>query len=173
MSWIQNHWEKKFVDDAETKLKQLMIEYCEQAAAYEEDPLPSVQPGGIDTRLPLYMSLAGKYGLDDDDNMDIDELYSIPHTVFSSSAETDTKKQNRIKPLLMEALQMLKYYLKKESLSFTEGWSLDEEELIKDAPEEDLLHKLVNDNSQNTMDRVMRSLGDYNITSTHILPMIV
>jgi hypothetical protein len=93
--------------------------------------------------------------------------------VFSSSAETDTKKQNRIKPLLMEALQMLKYYLKKESLSFTEGWSLDEEELIKDAPEEDLLHKLVNDNSQNTMDRVMRSLGDYNITSTHILPMIV
>jgi hypothetical protein len=27
MSWIQNHWEKKFVDDAETKLKQLVCLY--------------------------------------------------------------------------------------------------------------------------------------------------
>jgi hypothetical protein len=29
--------------------------------------------------------------------------------VFSSSAQTDTARRNRIKPLLMEALQMLKY----------------------------------------------------------------
>jgi hypothetical protein len=34
--------------------------------------------------------------------------------VFSSSAETDTKRRNRINPALIEALQMLKFHLKKE-----------------------------------------------------------
>ncbi|KIK17808.1 hypothetical protein PISMIDRAFT_45086, partial [Pisolithus microcarpus 441] len=38
--------------------------------------------------------------------------------IFSSSAETDTKKQNRIKPALMEALQMPKYHQKKSCLNF-------------------------------------------------------
>jgi hAT family C-terminal dimerisation region len=33
--------------------------------------------------------------------------------VFSSSAETDTKKRNRIRPELMEAIQVLKFALKK------------------------------------------------------------
>ena len=39
--------------------------------------------------------------------------------IFLSSAETDTKKQNRIKPELMEALQILKFSLKKACLDFT------------------------------------------------------
>src|ERR1700734_3826531 len=39
--------------------------------------------------------------------------------VFSSSAETDTKKRNKIKPELMEALQVLKFTLKKDRLNFT------------------------------------------------------
>jgi hypothetical protein len=45
---------------------------------------------------------------------------SVPcERVFSSSAETDTKKRNRIKPELMEALQILKFSLKKARLDFT------------------------------------------------------
>ena len=36
--------------------------------------------------------------------------------VFSSSAETDMKKQDRISPALMEALQILKFSLKKDHL---------------------------------------------------------
>ena len=36
--------------------------------------------------------------------------------VFSSSAETDMKKRNRISPALMEALQVLKFSLKKDHL---------------------------------------------------------
>ena len=36
--------------------------------------------------------------------------------VFSSSTETDTKKRNRISPALMEALQVLKFSLKKDCL---------------------------------------------------------
>ena len=39
--------------------------------------------------------------------------------IFSSSAEADTKKRNRIKPELMEALQILKFSLKKARLDFT------------------------------------------------------
>jgi len=49
---------------------------------------------------------------------------SVPcERVFSSAKDTDTAKRNRISPVLMEALQMLKYSLKKEHLNFTEGWS--------------------------------------------------
>ena len=81
--------------------------------------------------------------------------------VFSSSAETDMKKRNCINPELMESLQMLKYHLKKEYLNFTEDWALKEKELIEDDPEEDLLHMLVAEDSQNAMDRVMRTIEHY------------
>jgi hypothetical protein len=46
--------------------------------------------------------------------------------VFSSSAETDTKKRNRIKPELMESLQVLKFALKKDRLDFTAHLRLPE-----------------------------------------------
>lgn len=47
---------------------------------------------------------------------------SVPsERVFSSSAETDTKRRNRIKPELMEALQMLKFSLKGQRLDFGAG----------------------------------------------------
>jgi len=42
--------------------------------------------------------------------------------VFSSAGETATKRRNRMKPELMEALQMLKFMLKKKHLDFMEGW---------------------------------------------------
>jgi hypothetical protein len=50
--------------------------------------------------------------------------------VFSSSSETATKRRNRMKPELMEALQMLKFMLKKKRLNFTEGLLTPLEELI-------------------------------------------
>ena len=42
--------------------------------------------------------------------------------IFSSSAETDTKKHNCINPILMKSLQMLKFAFKKACLDFTGGW---------------------------------------------------
>ncbi|KAJ7934128.1 hypothetical protein B0H13DRAFT_1591792, partial [Mycena leptocephala] len=42
--------------------------------------------------------------------------------VFSSSAETDTKRRNRISPVLMEALQKLKFNYKKSRLNFMSEW---------------------------------------------------
>jgi hypothetical protein len=48
---------------------------------------------------------------------------SVPsEQVFSSSAETDTKRRNRINPMLMEALQMLKFTYKKSRLNFMANW---------------------------------------------------
>ena len=52
---------------------------------------------------------------------------SVPsERVFSSSAETDTRRRNRITPDLMEKLQMLKFMLKKARLNFTGGLKCDE-----------------------------------------------
>jgi hAT family C-terminal dimerisation region len=52
---------------------------------------------------------------------------SVPcERVFSSAKDTDTVKRNQISPVLMEALQMLKYSLKKERLNFMEGWQTSE-----------------------------------------------
>jgi hypothetical protein len=56
--------------------------------------------------------------------------------VFSSSAETDTKKQNHIGPTLMEVLQMLKYLLKKKRLNFMQGWTMSLHVLLQDEPDE-------------------------------------
>jgi len=50
--------------------------------------------------------------------------------VFSLSGETDTKRRNQISPLTMEALQMLKFHLKKRCLSFTQGWVTSEKEML-------------------------------------------
>jgi hypothetical protein len=47
--------------------------------------------------------------------------------VFSSGAETDTAQRNRMSPELMEALQILKFALKKRRLNFTEGTTKEAE----------------------------------------------
>jgi hypothetical protein len=83
--------------------------------------------------------------------------------IFSSSAETGTKKRNRISPLLMEALQMLKFHLKKERLNFTAGWITLEKDLVDDAPEEDFLQSLLQGDFQDTLDRAIRSVNDFEL----------
>jgi hypothetical protein len=63
---------------------------------------------------------------------------SVPcERVFSSSAETDTKKRNRISATLMEALQMLKYDFRKRRLTFTQGTKLDARVLMDDEPDDE------------------------------------
>jgi hypothetical protein len=49
--------------------------------------------------------------------------------VFSSANETDTAKRNRMSPVLMEALQLLKFSLKKEHLNFMARWATSEDEM--------------------------------------------
>jgi hAT family C-terminal dimerisation region len=85
---------------------------------------------------------------------------SVPcERVFSSSAETDTKRRNRISPDLMEALQMLKFNLKKERINFMAGWNTSEKQMVDDSPEEDLLQDLLEDS--NKWDSVMKKINQY------------
>ena len=81
--------------------------------------------------------------------------------VFSSSAETDTKRCNRISPLLMESLQMLKFHLKKERLNVTEAWVTQESQLVEDVSEDDLLQMLLEGDPEQGLDRVMRSISNH------------
>jgi hypothetical protein len=85
--------------------------------------------------------------------------------IFSSSAETDTKRRNRIGPLLMEALQMLKFHLKKERLNFTAGWKTLDKQMKEDDPEGDPLHRLADqvdepEGFQDMLDDILKSVDE-------------
>lgn len=62
---------------------------------------------------------------------------------FSSAAETVTARRNRIKPPLMEALQMLKFALKKHRLDPIHDWLTPEQLMDEDEEEGDPLKGLV------------------------------
>ena len=90
---------------------------------------------------------------------------SVPcERVFSSSAETDTKRRNRICAPLMEALQMQKFLFRKDRLNFMAGWSTQEKQLLDDDPDVDLLQTLLVEDphrSQNNFDIVIRSINQF------------
>lgn len=87
---------------------------------------------------------------------------SVPsERVFSSAADTDTKKRNHITPALMEALQILKFAYRRQDLSFTLGWSSTEADIVKETndKQEDPLGELLNsDTPTDTMDELIRRL---------------
>lgn len=80
--------------------------------------------------------------------------------VFSSSAETDTKKRNRISDTLMEALQMMKYDFKKQRLTFTQGIKLDQRELLVDDLDELVEDGTASPNSDESVDSFIGRVGN-------------
>jgi hypothetical protein len=89
---------------------------------------------------------------------------SVPcERVFSSAKETDTPRRNRIHPALMEALQMLKFSLKKERFNFTGGWqtALSDMKRTEDTTK-DLLAHLLTEDRQATIDTLLHELSDSN-----------
>ena len=80
--------------------------------------------------------------------------------VFSSSGETDVKRRNRIHPMLMEALQMLKFSLKQTRLNFMKGWMSKERDITETGvdDEPDLLATLSSGTSNS--DRVVAAVCD-------------
>jgi hypothetical protein len=87
---------------------------------------------------------------------------SVPcEKVFSSSAETDTKQRNHISPLIMEALQRLKFQLRKECLDFTVGWRISEGQIINDDLDMNLLQKLLQLNFNNHFDTLMQTIDGH------------
>ena len=81
--------------------------------------------------------------------------------IFSSSAETDTKRRNRIGPLLMEALQMLKFHLKKSRLNFTEAWMIESAYMLEDDLDKDSnnLAILLKPDFRTDLDRILLSIN--------------
>ena len=74
----------------------------------------------------------------------------------------DTKRRNRISPLLMEALQMLKFHFKKERLNFTEGWETSERLMTEDGPDnDDQLATLLQSDFHNKLDKVIKLIETY------------
>ena len=91
---------------------------------------------------------------------------SVPcERAFSSSAETDTHRRNRISPVLMEALQMLKYTLNNSStgMNFTADLLTAEADLIMDT-NIDLLANLMSATGdlmcENAMDRIIMEIDE-------------
>ena len=90
---------------------------------------------------------------------------SVPcERVFSSAKETDTSKRNRMSPILMEALQLLKFSLKKERLDFMKGWSVLESDMVgksQPRPAKDLGTLLIGDNLNNAVDNILNMFSSY------------
>ena len=78
--------------------------------------------------------------------------------VFSLSAEMDMKQRNHISPLMMEALQMLKFQLQKECLDFMMGWKTLQEEMINNDLKENLLQKVLLANFQDNLDSLIQTI---------------
>ena len=75
------------------------------------------------------------------------QVSSVPcEHVFLSSAETMTKHQNRISPVLMKALQMMKFFLKKDRLKFMEGLVTSQHEMRLNEDEDDILAQIIDAN---------------------------
>lgn len=87
---------------------------------------------------------------------------SVPcERVFSSAKETDTAKRNRISPVLMEAIQLLKFTLKKQRLNFMEGWAASEEDMKGKSKQDCDLGVLFTDKSGTAMDDMLNHFGIY------------
>ena len=90
---------------------------------------------------------------------------SVPcERMFSSAKEMDTTKRNWISPVLMEALQLLKFSLKKERLNFMKGWSTSEAAMSGElsTSTEDHLGSLFVGDPDAAMDDVLNHFSAYN-----------
>ena len=84
--------------------------------------------------------------------------------IFLSAKETDMLKRNQMNPMMMKALQTLKFSLKKDrqSISFTNGWKTAKVEMME-APKttkDDLLAQLLIGDRQATTDALLKAFDD-------------
>ncbi len=59
----------------------------------------------------------------------------------------------------MEALQMIKFYLKKERLNFTDLWMTPDSQMVDDDPEGDLLSDLLQGDVERVLDDIIQSIN--------------
>ena len=66
-------------------------------------------------------------------------------------------------PLLMEALQLLKFSLKKECLNFMDGWATSEAAMLGTPKSTHNLSTLFMDSSDGVMDGILNECGAYDV----------
>jgi hypothetical protein len=87
---------------------------------------------------------------------------SIPcERVFSSAKDTDTAKRNRISPMLMEGLQVVKFMLKKEQLNFVNGWQTSEAAMSVVAALPPSFDSAFEGDRHNALDQLLKDLLKY------------
>jgi len=87
---------------------------------------------------------------------------SVPcEHIFSLAKETDTTKQNRMSPMLMEALQLLKFSLKKQHLNFMEGWLTSQAAMEVWLQDHDLSTLLMGNKVHEVMDSMLNEFCTY------------
>jgi hAT family C-terminal dimerisation region len=90
---------------------------------------------------------------------------SVPaERIFSSSAETDTRRRNRISPELMEQLQMLKYMIKKARLDFTAAWKCEEKDIELENEWQDVGFSACEHNMRNDFNQLLDLLSDEEVS---------
>jgi hypothetical protein len=113
MSWIKQHWEEEYIEDAKAKILETvscsrhsesevliwvvkMLEYRDNAATEEEQP-----PKALSSAAPQFMSLAEQYGLGDEmeigsgsgpDEQTIEQEYDLYVTAALSVKTIDILK---------------------------------------------------------------------------------
>ena len=56
---------------------------------------------------------------------------------------------------------MQKFMIKKDRLNFMEGWMMQEKQLVDDDPDVDLLQMLLDEDTENNFDNVIRSISQH------------
>ncbi|KIM60351.1 hypothetical protein SCLCIDRAFT_52033, partial [Scleroderma citrinum Foug A] len=160
LGWISDHWEQSAATKAREDILELVSTcYCS---------LPTIRvwlsqpaPQGVDQEFNAYTlatpSPEGMHPLSfwEGARVSFPTIYAITldylpiqasaipcEHVFSSSSDTDIKKRNHISPTLMEALQMLKFWIKKDRLNFMKDWITPQKEMVTNEQSEDLLARL-------------------------------
>jgi hypothetical protein len=89
---------------------------------------------------------------------------SVPcERVFSSAKETDTTKRNRMNPVLMEALQLYKFSLKKERLNFMAGWQTSEAAMSGASKPTGDVGVLLGEDRDAALDAALKGSGKYDV----------
>ena len=76
-----------------------------------------------------------------------------------------TKHRNHISPILMEVIQMTKFFLKKEWLNFTEGWAMSQKDMHIEVANNNLLSTIVetvlnHDSLTHQIDDIIGAIGE-------------
>jgi hypothetical protein len=94
---------------------------------------------------------------------------SVPcEHVFFSAKEMDTAKRNQISPVLMEAVQLLKFLLKTEHLNFMEGCIMSEAAMNEALMLSCNLDSLFGDDPDTALDKILKEFGNYDCETASI-----